>query len=106
MKRIILISFVTVGLLLPMALSAGGTQEEAAAEEAVVTFFAGSKYYSDNTTIVRNEVFEKESGLKVEMQLVAGDETDFYDKTDIAIMAGDTTICPMNSRSTRSTTTR
>ncbi|NIO07443.1 MAG: hypothetical protein GTO40_05355, partial [Deltaproteobacteria bacterium] len=44
--------------------------EQTAEEEPVITFFANSKYYSDNTTIVRNEAFEAATGIKVEMQLV------------------------------------
>ncbi len=92
MKRIFLIGLAAC-LMLPVALSAGGTQENTAGEQKVVTFFADSKYYSDNTTIVRNEAFEKATGIKIEMQLVPGDPNDFYDKTDIAIMAGDATDC-------------
>ena len=94
MKRIIFLGLV-VAALLPMTIFAGGAQEEVAGEEEekVVTFFADAKFYSDNTTILRNEAFEQATGIKVEMQLVPGEDADFYDKTDIAIMAGDTTDC-------------
>lgn len=95
MKNHVLLSLaiVVLALLLPVAAFAGGTQEQTAEEEPIVTFFASSKYYSDNTTIARNEAFEAATGIKVEMQLVAGDESEFLDKTDIAVMSGDATDC-------------
>lgn len=93
MKRLMFLGLAAAMLLLPIGLFATGTQEKAGPGEKVVTYFANSKYYSDNTTITRNEAFEKATGIKVEMQLVPGEDEDFYDKTDIAIMAGDTTDC-------------
>lgn len=95
MKKHVLLRLTTVALalLLPVAAFAGGAQEQTAEEELILTFFANSKYYSDNTTIMRNKAFEAETGIKVEMQLVPGEDADFYDKTDIAIMGGDTTDC-------------
>jgi multiple sugar transport system substrate-binding protein len=93
MKQRIVPVLAAVLLLAPAAVFCGGAQEQSAETEKVVTFFAGSKYYADNTTILRNEAFAQASGLAVEMQLVPGDEADFYDKTDIAIMAGDSTDC-------------
>jgi multiple sugar transport system substrate-binding protein len=93
MRRSVVLGFSLVCLLLALPAFTGGVQEERAEEEKLVTFFAGSKYYSDNTTIVRNDAFAELSGIAVEMQLVPGDEADFYDKTDIAIMAGDTSDC-------------
>jgi multiple sugar transport system substrate-binding protein len=94
MKKVFAIGLVAF-LMLPMGIMAGGSQEKGAgaSAEKVVSFFANSKYYSDNTTITRNEAFEKATGIKVEMQLVPGEDADFYDKTDIAIMAGDATDC-------------
>ncbi len=92
MKRYLWLGFV-LSLLLPTALSAGGGQEKASAEEKVVTIFASSKFMSDNTWKTRNEAFEKETGIKVVLQLVPGAEEEFYDKTDIAIMGGDATDC-------------
>lgn len=85
-------------LLLPVAIFAAGGQEGKAggqqgAEEKVVSYFADSKYYVDNTTLTRNQIFEKETGIKIEMQMIPGDPNDFFDKTDIAIMGGDTTDC-------------
>jgi multiple sugar transport system substrate-binding protein len=93
MKKLLCIAWVIAGLLASVCLFAGGAQEKAAAQKEVVTYFAGSKYYSDNTTVARNEAFTKATGIQVEMQLVPGNEEEFYDKTDIAIMAGDTTDC-------------
>ncbi len=92
MKRFLWIGIALL-LLLPAAAFAGGGQEKAAAEEKVVTVFAGSKFMTDNTWKTRNEAFEKETGIKVVLQLVPGAEEEFYDKTDIAIMGGDTTDC-------------
>jgi multiple sugar transport system substrate-binding protein len=80
-------------LLLPVAVFAGGGQEPAASGEKVVTVFAGSKAMTDNTWKLRNDAFEKATGIKVDLQLVPGDEEQFYDKTDIAVMGGDTTDC-------------
>jgi len=85
-------------LLLPVASFAGGGQEgkageQKAAEEKVVTVFASSKAMADNSWTLRNDAFEKETGIKVDLQLVPGSEEDFYDKTDIAVMGGDTTDC-------------
>jgi ABC-type glycerol-3-phosphate transport system substrate-binding protein len=104
-------------LLLPVASFAAGGQEGKAggqqgAEEKVVSYFADSKYYVDNTTLTRNQIFEKETGIKIEMQMIPGDPNDFFDKTDIAIMGGDTTDCirltnPLEiARSRRRATTR
>jgi len=87
------LAIAALALLLSVAAFAGGAQEQTAEEEPIVTFFANSKYYSDNTTITRNEAFEAQTGIKVEMQLVPGEDIEFYDKTDIAIMGGDTTDC-------------
>ncbi len=78
-------------LLLPAAVFAEGGQEKGG--EKVVSYFADSKYYSDNTTISRNQAFEKDTGITVDMQMIPGDPEQFYDKTDIAIMGGDTTDC-------------
>jgi multiple sugar transport system substrate-binding protein len=91
MKRVLWIGIAAL-LVLPVAVFAGGGQERTgAAEEKVVTVFASSKAMADNTWKLRNDTFEKETGIKVELQLVPGSEEDFYDKTDIAVMGGDTT---------------
>lgn len=90
MRRILYIGF-TVLLLLPVTAFAGGSQEKQAAEEKVVTVFASSKEMADNTWKLRNDAFEKLTGIRVDLQLVPGSEDDFYDKTDIAVMGGDTT---------------
>ncbi len=93
MRKFILLVVAAAFLSPPVTVFAGGGQEKAATEEKVVTYFADSKYYSDNTTISRNQAFEKETGIKVDMQMIPGDPNDFYDKTDIAVMGGDTTDC-------------
>ena len=91
MKRVLWIGIAAL-LVLPVAVFAGGGQEKSGAtEEKVVTVFASSKAMADNTWKLRNDTFEKETGIKVELQLVPGSEEDFYDKTDIAVMGGDTT---------------
>jgi multiple sugar transport system substrate-binding protein len=90
MRRLLLVWLVAAMVPLSVPLFAAGGKEK---EENVVSFFANSKYYSDNTTVIRNGEFEKVTGIKVEMQLVPGTDDDFYDKTDIAVMGGDTTDC-------------
>ncbi len=92
MKRIALLGL-AAALLLPTVCFAGGGQEAASGEEKVVSYFADSKYYSDNTTITRNLAFSELTGLRVDMQMIPGDPNDFFDKTDIAVMGGDTTDC-------------
>ena len=91
MRRFTFIGLAAALFLLPGLIFAGGGQEQQATEEKVVTVFASSKAMADNTWKLRNEAFEKETGIKVELQLVPGSEEDFYDKTDIAVMGGDTT---------------
>jgi multiple sugar transport system substrate-binding protein len=92
MKRIALLGL-AAALLPPATGFAGAGQEKAGGEEKVVSYFADSKYYSDNTTITRNQAFTELTGIQVDMQMIPGDPNDFFDKTDIAVMGGDTTDC-------------
>lgn len=81
-----------MGFILAAALLLPGTLFAADAEK-VVTLYAGSKDASDNTWKLRNAAFEKATGIKVVLQMVPGTEDDFYDRTDVAVMSGDTTDC-------------
>ncbi len=92
MKRVLCICCAAL-LLMPAVIFASGVQGGSAAEEKVVTVFSGSKDAADNTVKLRNEAFEKLTGIKVEWQMVPGAEDEFYDRTDIAVIGGDTTDC-------------
>ncbi len=92
MKRVLGIGFAVL-LLLPVATFAMGNQGGSSAEEKIVTVYSGSKDAADNTVRVRNEAFEKQTGIKVVWQMVPGTEEEFYDRVDLAVMGGDTTDC-------------
>ena len=83
---------IVIGLILAAALLLPGTLFAADAEK-VVTLYAGSKDAADNPWKLRNAAFEKATGIKVVLQMVPGTEDDFYDRTDVAVMSGDTTDC-------------
>jgi multiple sugar transport system substrate-binding protein len=91
MRRYMVICLAAALLLLPGLIFAGGGQEKKTAEEKVVTVFASSKAAADNTWKLRNDAFEKETGIRVDLQMVPGSEEEFFDKTDIAVLEGDTT---------------
>ena len=93
MKRFTFLGLTAALLVLPGLVFANGGQEKQTSEEKLVTVFTSSKAMADNTWKLRNDAFEKETGIKVDLQLVPGAEEEFYDKTDIAIMGGDTTDC-------------
>jgi multiple sugar transport system substrate-binding protein len=92
MRRFMMVMAVAL-LVVPIALYATGGAEPGAAEENVVTVFSGSKDAADNTVKLRNDAFTKLTGIKVVWQMIPGAEDEFYDRTDIAVMGGDTTDC-------------
>jgi multiple sugar transport system substrate-binding protein len=92
MKRVLRIAFAAL-LLLPAAVFASGAQGGSSAEEKIVTVYSGSKDAADNTVRLRNEAFEKLTGIKIVWQMIPGAEDEFYDRADIAVMGGDTTDC-------------